>query len=118
MKQQFKNIEESFKPGDNGYMARKLTSFAFMICVAYIHLRYVDTENAVEALMVDSLMVLLLLGIITSSQLIKLYILKKHGANNENGAGHSDSAVDGGNNLGDAADTKHGAAPCPYCNKW
>ena len=55
----------------NSFSARKLTAFAFVFFCAYIHKEYVNEENAIEALLVDSGTALLCLGIITFEQVIK-----------------------------------------------
>ena len=54
-----------------GFSARKLTAFALMICIAFIHFRFVDINNAIEALMIDLSGVLLCLGIVTAQNIIE-----------------------------------------------
>ena len=53
------------------FSGRKLTAFAFVVFSGYIHIRFVNTENAIEALLVDAGTALLCLGIITFEQVIK-----------------------------------------------
>jgi hypothetical protein len=65
------NILNSFNNSSEGFSARKLTAFAFVLFTLYIHLRYIDKSNAIEALTIDGLMILLLLSIITFEQIIK-----------------------------------------------
>ena len=65
-----------------GFSARKLTAFALMLCIAFIHFRFVDKDNAIEALMIDLSGVLLCLGIITAQNVIEL----KNGKNGQDNA--------------------------------
>lgn len=62
----------SFDNTNEGFSARKLTAFAFMICVGYIHLKFIDSSNAIEALCIDLIGAAFFLGLITASQLIAL----------------------------------------------
>ena len=55
----------------NSFSARKLTSFALMPCVYYLHYRYVDMSNSISFLVADLLAILLFLGIVTFEQVIK-----------------------------------------------
>ena len=71
MKTLFIDLIKSLNTNEGGLSARKLTSFALMACVAYIHLKYVNPDNAIEALIIDLTSVFLLLGIITAEQIIK-----------------------------------------------
>jgi hypothetical protein len=73
------NLIKSFTTEKGGFAARKLTAFALMVCVAYIHFKYVDITIAVEVLIVDLAAVLLCLGLVTASNIIEL----KNGKNNE-----------------------------------
>ena len=57
---------------NQGFSARKLTAFALMLCIAFIHFRFVDNSNAIEALMIDLSGVLLCLGIVTAQNIIEL----------------------------------------------
>lgn len=66
------NLIKSFTTEKGGFAARKLTAFAIMVCVAYIHFKYVDITIAVEVLIVDLASVLLCLGLVTASNLIEL----------------------------------------------
>ena len=75
------NLIKSFTTERGGFAARKLTAFALMVCVAYIHLKYVDLSIAVEVLIIDLSAVLLCLGLVTASNLIELKNGKKD-ANN------------------------------------
>lgn len=73
------NILASFNNYEKGFSARKLTAFSLMICIAYIHYKFVDTSIAIEVLIIDLSGVLIALGIVTAEQVIKL----KNGGNNE-----------------------------------
>ena len=61
----------SFDNSKDGFSARKLSAFVFVLFSAYIHINYISTDNAIEALFVDSGTLLLCLGIITMEQIIK-----------------------------------------------
>ena len=74
------NILASFNTFEKGFSARKLTAFSLMVCIAYIHYKFVDTSIAIEALIVDLCGVLLCLGLVTASHIISL----KNGGTNEN----------------------------------
>lgn len=71
MKNIITNLFASFNNQEGGFSARKLTSFALMILIAYVHYKYVDLSNAIEAILIDLAGVLLLLGIITFEQVIR-----------------------------------------------
>ncbi len=68
----------SFTNDKKGFSARKLTAFALMLCVGYMHVRYVDKTNVIDALLIDLSAILLLLGIITVQQLIELKLGKRN----------------------------------------
>lgn len=71
MKKIIKNLINSLNNTDSGYSARKLTAFSLMILIAYVHYKYVDLSNAIEAILIDLGGVLLLLGIVTFEQIIR-----------------------------------------------
>ena len=71
MKDIIKNLINSLNNQDSGFSARKLTAFALMILIAYVHYKYVDLSNAIEAILIDLGGVLLLLGIVTFEQIIR-----------------------------------------------
>jgi len=71
------NLIKSFTTEKGGFAARKLTAFALMICIAYIHIKHCTPENAVEFLIIDLAGVLLCLGLVTASNLIELKNGKK-----------------------------------------
>ena len=77
MKNLINNLINSLNNTDSGFSARKLTAFALMVLIAYIHYKYVDLSNAIEAILIDLAGVLLLLGIITFEQVIRF----KQGSN-------------------------------------
>lgn len=70
----------SFENSPGGFSARKLTAFAFMLCVAWVHLKWVNHENAIAALVIDVSAALLSLSIITAENLIRLRHGGKGGA--------------------------------------
>lgn len=73
MKKTIDNLLGSFDNVKNsGFSARKLTAFTLMLCIAFIHFRFVDINNAIEALMIDLSGVLLCLGIVTAQNIIEL----------------------------------------------
>ena len=71
MKKIIENLINSLNNQDSGFSARKLTALALMILIAYVHYKYVDLSNAIEAILIDLGGVLLLLGIITFEQILK-----------------------------------------------
>jgi hypothetical protein len=86
MKKIWKNWLSSFNDKKSGFSARKLTAFVTVLCIIYIHLRFIDTTNSVEALLYDMSFVLLLLGIVTADQLYRL----KHGDESKDEGGDTD----------------------------
>jgi hypothetical protein len=75
-----KFILASFSNEPGGASARKLTAFAFMLCVAWVHLKWVNHENAIAALVIDVSAALLSLSIVTAENLIRLRHGGKGGA--------------------------------------
>jgi len=72
IKKIFTWIGSSFDTHSSGASARKLTAFAFMLCIVWCHLKWIDHSNVVEALWVDVSGLLLCLGIVTAEQVIRL----------------------------------------------
>ena len=72
MKELFAYFLASFDNSNLGASARKLTAFALMFCIGYIHFKYVNEANAIEALIIDLSGVLVALGIITMQNVIEL----------------------------------------------
>ena len=72
MKQIINDLWASFNNHELGVSARKATAFALMVLVAYIHFKYIDLSNCIEALIIDLCGVSLMLGLVTFSQLINL----------------------------------------------
>jgi len=62
----------TFSNDKRGNSARKTTAFALMLGIGWIHLRYVDRENAINALWIDLTFVALMLGAVTAENLIAL----------------------------------------------
>ena len=75
-----KFILASFRNEPGGASARKLTAFAFMLCVAWVHLKWVNHENAMTALKIDVAAALLSLSIITADKIIRILHGRKGGA--------------------------------------
>jgi hypothetical protein len=69
------NIINSFSNSKQGFSARKLTAFSFVIMAIYLHIKHVNNDNAVQALIVDACVILICLGIITAQNIIQF----KHG---------------------------------------
>ena len=76
LKKFIKWLGGSFDTSENGSSAKKLTSFAFVVVVFYIHLRFCDYNNAIEFLITDVSVICTLLGVAT---LDKLQSKKKEG---------------------------------------
>ena len=64
---------------NSGFSARKITVLVVMVCILLIHLSWLkhaflreDYKYIIEILTIDSLFVLLLLGIVTIEQISKL----------------------------------------------
>ena len=64
---------------NSGFSARKISVLVIMVCIILIHLSWLkhaflreDYEYIIEILSIDSLFVLLLLGIVTMEQITKL----------------------------------------------
>lgn len=62
----------------NGFAARKLSALLCFALAAYLHVKYCTPENALNFLICDYIVALLLLAIITVQDVIKL----KNGGNN------------------------------------
>lgn len=80
MKKLTKWLIGSFDVGTNGGSAKKLTAFAFMLLVGWLHFVYADKDNAIEFLIVDVSAILTLLGVSTIDKIQQL----KHQSNNGN----------------------------------
>ena len=70
------DIWNSFKDDKGGLGARRLTTFAFMVCVVYLHRKYSD-KAPTEFLIIDCIMILLLLAILTTEKLIEILAIFK-----------------------------------------
>ena len=74
----FSDLYNSFNnKKDVGFSARKLTAFTFVMYGGYIHYKFVTSSNAMEALIIDSCVALICLGIITASNVIEFKNGKK-----------------------------------------
>ena len=58
-------IKGSFDISDVGASAKKLTVFAFVFLVFYLHFNYCEISNVVEFLLIDATMIGALLGVAT-----------------------------------------------------
>ena len=65
------NILASFNTFEKGFSARKLSAFTLMVCIVYVHYKWVNHDNVAEVLIIDLCGVLILLGIVTAEQIIK-----------------------------------------------
>jgi hypothetical protein len=77
------NLLNSFTTEKGGFAARKLTAFALMFCIAYIHLKFVNESNAIEALIIDLIGVAFFLGLVSVTQILELKNGKKDEPNKE-----------------------------------
>ena len=66
-----KDLLASFNNHEKGFSARKLSAFALMCCIVWVHYKWVNHDNVAEVLIIDLCGVLLLLGLITFEQIIK-----------------------------------------------
>lgn len=58
--------------GQEGLSARKLTAFALMICVAYLHYQFADVKNSATFLFYDLVAILIALSIVSIEKIIEL----------------------------------------------
>lgn len=72
MKKLILKLINSYDNKTDGFSARKLTAYAFVLFSCYIHYKFINFDNSIEALMIDSAVVLVALGIITAQNLIEL----------------------------------------------
>ena len=72
MKTIFLKIISTFDNHSSGFSARKMTAFAFVCFLAYLHKFHATDGNAVEFAIIDVSGALIALGIITAEQLVKL----------------------------------------------
>lgn len=76
MKQELKQFIigflHTFTNNRKGNSARKTTAFALMVCVGWIHFRYLSIETATTILLIDLSFIALLLGIVTAQNLLEL----------------------------------------------
>jgi len=72
MKKVLADLYNSFFNNKQGLSARKLSAFSLMLCVFYLHYKYVDISNAFDFLVADLCGIMLLLGIVTAQNIIEL----------------------------------------------
>jgi len=71
MKRIIDNLIGSFDTvKENGFSARKLSAFALMICIAFVHFKWVNHDNVAEVLIIDLCGVLILLGLVTAQNIL------------------------------------------------
>lgn len=78
------NLINSFTTEKGGFAARKLTAFAFMLCIVYVHYSSLSKENVEVFLWVDLCGVMLCLGLVTAGNLIELKNGNKPETNGQN----------------------------------
>ena len=66
-----KDLVNSLNTQPTGFSARKLTAIVTMMCVIFLHIKYIDKTNVLSALEYDMMFVSLLFGIVTFDQLYK-----------------------------------------------
>ncbi len=72
MKKIINYISASLDTYRRGASARKLSAFAFMCCIIYAHIRFIDEGNVIETIWADIAGLLLCLGIVTIEQIVAL----------------------------------------------
>jgi hypothetical protein len=71
MKRIIDNLIGSFdNKKENGFSARKLSAFALMVCIAFVHFKWVNHDNVAEVLIIDLCGVLILLGLVTAQNIL------------------------------------------------
>ena len=71
MKRIIDNLIGSFDTvKENGFSARKLSAFALMVCIAFVHFKWVNHDNVAEVLIIDLCGVLILLGLVTAQNIL------------------------------------------------
>ena len=65
------NLLNALNTKKEGFSARKLTAFISVLCIIYIHIRFVEPSNILSVLLYDMAFVLVLLGIVTIDQLYR-----------------------------------------------
>ncbi len=67
------------RPG--GFSLRRLCVLVMMVCIVWVHIKYVDVNNAVDIITYDMIFILALFGIVTFD---KLYQFKNNSMNTTN----------------------------------
>ena len=67
------------RPG--GFSLRRLCVLIIMVCIVWVHIKYVDVNNAVDIITYDMIFILALFGIVTFD---KLYQFKNNSMNTTN----------------------------------
>ncbi len=85
MKKLIHDFLESFNnKSETGMSGRKLTAFWFSILATYVHVKFLDKDNALNFLITDCVVLLLALAIILPDHLIKLKNGSKDNAGQNN----------------------------------
>lgn len=66
----FKWLLSSFDNNTFGASARKLTAFALIVCIVYLHYKHVDNTVVVQVIIVDLVGSAFFLGLVTVSNII------------------------------------------------
>ena len=72
MKNFINKLISSLDNSKAGFSGRKLTAMVLVLLVCYIHYKYIDKDNCIEAMIIDLSGVMLCLGLVTAEQVIKL----------------------------------------------
>lgn len=64
---------KSFENNADGASSRKLSVFVVMACIVYTHIKFVDKDNAVSALIVDFAFCLMVYNLLSENGLINIF---------------------------------------------
>lgn len=105
---------ESFVAGKSGFMARKLTAFAFMVLIAFCTYKYTTPANVVDVFFIFSVNVLLLFGVVTLEDILTLYLKLKH---EKQRPGSPNDGCNGTCHANVLADKPTPESTCPECGQ-
>ena len=71
IKQTVKDLVSSFNTRPEGFSARKLTAFAILTMIIYLHFKFVTASNVVSVIEIDMIFIAILFGIVTVDQLLR-----------------------------------------------
>ena len=72
MKNFLNKLISSLDNSKDGFSGRKLTAVVLIALIVFIHYKYVDKDNCIEAMVIDLCGVMLCLGLVTAQQVLKL----------------------------------------------